>query len=329
MKSIPVYVLSGFLGSGKTTLLTRILNYLKLKGKRPAVIMNEIGDVNLDGLLINDDVPVAEMLNGCICCTIREDLSSTLLDIYHQVQPDVIVIESTGIANPLELIEGITNASLIAGIELRLVTTVVSAPHFLALTHAERGKTRRLMEEQIRCADLLLLNKTDQLTGEYNQEVKNELEQLNPHAKLVETLRCEIGMDLLFTSSHREAELNDQNVQQHSIEKMDEHSHHHTHKHVMTYTHRFDGVVDRQKFENLFSKIPTEVYRAKGIIKFTKDKDLYLFQFAYRELEIIKIKPQQSVEPKSLKPVAVFIGEHFDKIQVKNAIQELTSIKMN
>lgn len=83
MKSIPVYVLSGFLGSGKTTLLTRILNYLKLKGKRPAVIMNEIGDVNLDGLLINDDVPVAEMLNGCICCTIREDLSSTLLDIYH------------------------------------------------------------------------------------------------------------------------------------------------------------------------------------------------------------------------------------------------------
>lgn len=315
---IPVYVLSGFLGSGKTTLLSNMLKYLKLNGKRPSVILNEIGDVNLDGLLINDEVPVAEMLNGCICCTMREDLSSTLLNIYRQVKPDIIIIESTGIANPLELIEGITNATLEADIELRLVTTVVSASHFLALAHRERGKSLRLMKEQIRCADLILLNKTDQLTGEYNSEVKNRLVQLNPHANLVETFRCDIDMDLLFTSIHS----HDQNEQKHpSIEKTNEHTHHHTHNHVMTYTHRFDGVVDRQKFEKLFSKIPTEVYRAKGIIKFTKDKDQYLFQFAYRELEIIKIKPQQSLEQ-----VAVFIGEHFDKLQVQRSIQELTSI---
>ena len=125
---IPVYVLSGFLGSGKTTLLSNMLKYLMLNGKRPAVIMNEIGNVNLDRLLINDEVPVAEMLNGCICCTMREDLSSTLLNLYRRVKPDIIIIESTGIANPLELIEGITNATLETDIELRLVTTVVSAP---------------------------------------------------------------------------------------------------------------------------------------------------------------------------------------------------------
>ncbi|MCM3729523.1 hypothetical protein M3226_28460 [Neobacillus cucumis] len=80
-----------------------MLKYLQLNGKRPAVIMNEIGDVNLDGLLINDEVLVAEMLNGCICCTMREDLSSTLLNLYRRVKPDIIIIESTGIANPLEL----------------------------------------------------------------------------------------------------------------------------------------------------------------------------------------------------------------------------------
>ncbi|MBD1380766.1 hypothetical protein IC621_11040 [Bacillus sp. IB182487] len=124
-----------------------MLKDLKMHGKRPAVIMNEIGDVNLDGLLVDDDVPVIEMLNRCFCSTIREDLSSTLLNIYRQVQPDVIVIESIGIANPLEFIEGITNASIIAGIELRLVTTVISAPHFFALTHREKSKTRRLLEE--------------------------------------------------------------------------------------------------------------------------------------------------------------------------------------
>ncbi|QIZ09153.1 GTP-binding protein [Priestia megaterium] len=319
---IPVYVLSGFLGSGKTTLLSNMLKYLKLNGKRPAVIMNEIGDVNLDGLLINDEVPVAEMLNGCICCTMREDLSSTLLNLYRRVKPDIIIIESTGIANPLELIEGITNANLEADIELRLVTTVVSAPHFLALAHRERGKSLRLIKEQIRCADLILLNKTDQLTTEYINEVKNMLEELNQHVKIIETVRCEIDMGLMFNSIHRESEHYDQNEQQHpSIEKTNEHSQHHTHNHVMTYTHRFNGVVDREKFEKLFSKIPTEVYRAKGVVKFAQDQEYYLFQFAYREIEIVKINPQQSVEP-----VAVFIGEHFDKNQVQRSIQELTNI---
>ncbi|WP_445506162.1 CobW family GTP-binding protein [Niallia sp. 03190] len=318
MKIIPVYALSGFLGSGKTTLLTGMLNYLKQQGKRPAVIMNEIGDVNIDRLLVDHDVPMTEMLNGCICCTIREDLGATLLNMYHQFQPDIIIIESTGIANPLELIEGITNVSLKVDIELKLVTTVVSAPHFLALTH-ERRKTRRLMEEQIRCADLLLLNKTDQLTDEHNQEVKNQLMQLNPHANIIETLRCDIDMDVLFTSIHREGELRGQNEQYPSIEKASEHTHHHTHNHVMTYTHRFDEAVDRQYFKKLFSEIPSEVYRAKGVIKFIEDHESYLFQYAYREIEFVKINPQQSVEP-----VAVFIGDHFDKIQVKRAIQELT-----
>ena len=178
------------------------------------------------------------------------------------------------------------------------------------------------MEEQIRCADLILLNKTDQLTDEYINEVKNMLEKLNQHVRFIETVRCDIDMGLMFNSIHREADLYYQNEQQEpSIEKTKEHSQHRTHNHVMTYTHRFDGVVDRQKFEKLFSKIPTEVYRAKGVVKFAQDHEYYLFQYAYREIETVKINPQQSVEQ-----VAVFIGEHFDKIQVQRSVQELTSI---
>lgn len=91
METIPVYVLSGFLGSGKTTLLTRMLEYFLQQNKRPAVVMNEIGDVNLDGILVDDKVPLAEMLNGCICCTIREDLSKSLLTIVRKEAPDVIL----------------------------------------------------------------------------------------------------------------------------------------------------------------------------------------------------------------------------------------------
>jgi G3E family GTPase len=134
MEPTPVFVLSGFLGSGKTTLLTNMLEYFLQQNKRPAIIINEIGDINLDGMLVDDNVPMAEML------TIREDLSKNLLSIAKKEQPDVIIIESTGIANPLELIEGITNTSLIVGIDLPQVVTVVSAPHFLDVSRGTKVK---------------------------------------------------------------------------------------------------------------------------------------------------------------------------------------------
>lgn len=75
---VPVYILSGFLGSGKTTLLQRLLEHWKDQGLRPAVVMNELGEVNLDGLLVEQTVPMAELLGGCICCSIRGDLSTEL-----------------------------------------------------------------------------------------------------------------------------------------------------------------------------------------------------------------------------------------------------------
>jgi G3E family GTPase len=323
METIPVFVLSGFLGSGKTTLLTNMLKYYLQQNKRPAVIMNEIGDVNIDGMLVDDDVPMAEMLNGCICCTIREDLSKSLLSIVKKEKPDVIIIESTGIANPLELIEGITNTSLIVGIDLRLVVTVVSAPHFLGASRGNKGKTTRLMEEQIRCADLILLNKIDLIEENDFNEVNIRLRELNPKARIEETMRCNVEINSLI---HIASMTNKQSPNHEPEMKMKKHLHvltndgqqHHTHNHVMVFTHYFDKPIDHKKFEKLFSQLPAEVYRAKGILQFTKSKDRFLFQYAYREMEIVKLDTQQEVQT-----VAVFIGEHFDKVQVEQAIRQL------
>lgn len=93
-QSIPIYLLSGFLGSGKTTLLKQLLDQLKENGKKPAIIMNEVGDVNVDSHLIDHNIPMKEMLSGCICCTISGDLGMTILNLCREYQPDVIVIES-------------------------------------------------------------------------------------------------------------------------------------------------------------------------------------------------------------------------------------------
>jgi G3E family GTPase len=287
--------------------------------------MNEIGDVNLDGMLVDDDVPMAEMLNGCICCTIREDLSKSLFTMVRNEKPDVIIIESTGIANPLELIEGITNTSLIVEIDLRLVITVVSAPHFLDESRGKKGKTTRLMEEQIRCADLILLNKIDLIEGKDCNEVNIRLRELNPKARIEETMRCNVEINSLIHMTSM-TNIQSQSPGHEPEKKMKKHlqvvpnegQQHHTHDHVMVYTHYFDKPIDHKKFEKLFSQLPSEVYRAKGILQFTKSEDRFLFQYAYREMEIVKLNTQQEVQT-----VAVFIGEHFNKQQVDQVIREL------
>ncbi|MCK9859652.1 GTP-binding protein [Paenibacillus sp. ATY16] len=324
METIPVYVLSGFLGSGKTTLLTKMLDYYLQQNMKPAVVMNEIGDVNLDGMLVDDNVPMAEMLNGCICCTIRDDLSKGLLSIVRTEQPDVIIIESTGIANPLELIEGITNTSLIVGIELQLVITVVSAPHFLDASRGPKGKTVRLMQEQIRCADLILINKTDLIVQTDFDEMNNSLRELNPKARVEETIRCNIEIDSLMqmTSNNKQTPASEQEIPKnkpfHILSNRGQH--HHTHNHVMVSTHYFEQPIDQHKFEELFGQLPKEVYRAKGFLQFTNSDHRFLFQYAYRELEIVKFDTKQEVQN-----VVVFIGEHFDKELVAQAIRELAS----
>lgn len=123
----PIYILSGFLGSGKTTLLTRLIAHWKERGLKPAVIMNEIGEVNIDGLAADSDVPTSEMLSGCICCTIRSNLPSELAMLIKREQPDVIVIEATGIANPMEILDATAEASLYMRIDVRQMITVIDS----------------------------------------------------------------------------------------------------------------------------------------------------------------------------------------------------------
>ncbi|MFC4779623.1 CobW family GTP-binding protein [Paenibacillus sp. GCM10023252] len=189
---VPVHLLSGFLGSGKTTLLTQIIDYCTAEGKRAAVIMNELGDVNLDGQLVDEQVPMAEMLSGCICCTIRGDLAlelKTLVDIHH---PDLIIIESTGAANPMEIIDGVTEAAMYTRIDLRSITTVADGPELLQRRRTGKGRTFKLMQEQIRCASRILLNKVDRLEPEELVEAQQLLRELNAHAPIQATVRCRL-----------------------------------------------------------------------------------------------------------------------------------------
>ncbi|MEK3734664.1 GTP-binding protein [Paenibacillus sp. FSL M8-0334] len=194
----PIYILSGFLGSGKTTLLTRFISHWKQQGLKPAIVMNEIGEVNIDGYIAGQDVPTAEMLSGCICCSIRSDLSSELALLIQREQPDVIAIEATGVANPVEILDAIAEASLYMKVDLKQLITVVDAGHLLELHREQKGKTYRLMQEQIRAATLLILNKIDRIQDHEQAEIRQLLTRWNPYAPIVPASHCEVDVEALL-----------------------------------------------------------------------------------------------------------------------------------
>ncbi|WP_413377597.1 GTP-binding protein [Paenibacillus taichungensis] len=198
--SIPVYILSGFLGSGKTTLLVQLIEHWQQQGLRPAVVMNELGEVNLDGQIVDASVPMMEMLGGCICCTVRGDLGLQLADLVQEESPDVIIIEATGAANPMEILDAVTETSLYMRLKLKSLITVVDAAHLSGLYQEQKGQTFKLMQEQIRCASVLLLNKTDRVNEQQLADLRDLLARWNGFAPVLPTVKCEVDMDMLLRS---------------------------------------------------------------------------------------------------------------------------------
>ncbi|WMT39097.1 GTP-binding protein [Paenibacillus sp. D2_2] len=319
-RATPIYILSGFLGSGKTTLLQRLIAKWKDEGLRPAVIMNEIGEVNLDGLMIGPEIPMAEMLGGCICCTIRGDLSMQLYELIQGEQPDVVIIEATGAANPMEIFDAVSESSLLLKLDIRPMITVVDAAHLAALYEAQQGKTYRLMIEQIRCGSWLILNKADLVSAEQRTELQALLQRLNPYAKIVIAEKCEVDMEQIL--SRGDAAVGKDTLTQshhdHESHNHGSHSAHHSHEHVTVYTHYFTGPVNSLDFEKFIKELPREVYRGKGILHFSDTSSRFMFQYAYREADFVKINPQGDVPD-----VAVFIGEHFDKTALAEGLKNL------
>ena len=323
-KRIPIILLSGFLGSGKTTLLMNIIERLDTQGVKPAILLNEIGEINVEGHAIKSDVPTSEVLGGCICCSSKGDLTSELHQMISQYNPDIIIVESTGVAHPIETIDAITELSMYKHIQLSHVVTVVDSKQFVQAFRGRKTTTTRLLKEQTACASQLILNKVDRLEAEEVLEAEQFIREWNPHAQLHISRHCKIS-DWSWLD---EALDSDYEYQSHKAPHSCSHHEdkpctHHSHQHVMSYTHYWNNPIHSKQFENWLMQLPQNIYRAKGIVRFCDIPSRYLFQFAYRESDFIKIEPQGKVLD-----AAVFIGEHFDQAWLIEQLQRLERLEL-
>ena len=216
---LPATVLSGFLGAGKTTLLNEVLN--NRDGLRVAVIVNDMSEVNIDVALVErggaqlsrTEEQLVEMSNGCICCTLRDDLLEEVSRLAKEGRFDYLLIESTGISEPIPVAQTFTfededGVSLSRVSRLDTMVTVVDMANFLrdyneAQALQERGESlgeddhrtvTDLLIDQIEFADVIVLNKLDLVTGEQAREVEAIITALNPVAEVIPTTRCQVPL---------------------------------------------------------------------------------------------------------------------------------------
>lgn len=195
---IPVTILTGFLGAGKTTLLNHVLT--ADHGQKIAVIVNEFGEVGIDNqLVIGADEEIFEMNNGCICCTVRSDLIDILRNLLeakfdetgNKVHFDRVLIETTGLADPAPVAQTFFVDELMSNFfKLDAIVTVVDAKH--AEQHLDEGHEA---QEQVAFADVILLNKSDLVSGEDLVKLEYRLKNMNPYAKIHRTQHSEIQID--------------------------------------------------------------------------------------------------------------------------------------
>jgi G3E family GTPase len=327
--SVGVYILTGYLGSGKTTLLQKLLAYLRTQGGNVVVMMNEMGEEDIDGEQLQGfGFPVKKMLDGCICCSIRGELTDGLKEIISSIRPDHILIETTGVADPIDVVDAMTHPELYDKIDLKGIISVVDASRFLDLNSRFQSSHAliKTVRNQVKYADLLILNKIDLVTPDVLEKVKGKLTDLNPAAPLHLTIHSDTDLAGLLSVKRLAERAAAERTQDRAfaapvqksigrfspLQKIKQSlgltsGQPSLYNSIETFSYHFKAPVDAKKFEDFLWDLPKNVYRAKGYVLFKGRDELISFQHTDNQVNLF---PFENFGPKM---VAVFIGEGLDK----------------
>jgi G3E family GTPase len=270
MLRTPITLITGPLGSGKTTLLRHILDTHPAK---IAIVMNEFGEIAIDTKIIEGkNVRIAELGGGCVCCSLLGEFEAAVNEIIEKVAPEMIIVETTGLAEPEALVFDIQDA--LPQCRLDGVVSVIDADMFVRFP--EIGHTTRL---QIEGADILLLNKIDLIEPVQVEPLETKLREINRAAAIVRTERCRIDPELLFGIG-RTATV----AARGPGSPIPATAHEHELK-FESFAFTSGTIFSRDCFERFADSLPANVIRAKGFVRFADGPQLFNFVVSRWDLE--------------------------------------------
>ncbi|AMA73353.1 MULTISPECIES: CobW family GTP-binding protein [Aneurinibacillus] len=320
MTRIPVIILSGFLGSGKTTLLLRLLHEATGRNLQPAVLMNELGTIDVDGRLINatmqENQVLEKLLDGCICCSKKSEVVESMEKLLHK-RPDVIFVELTGVANPEEVVDLLVEPQLKEKVRFHSILTTIDSYYYLEYTSIFEIDRQlvRTVKRQVKVADMIIVNKTEGMKENHKNKLLKALRKQNDCSPILFTTYSDIDLAPVFDIIERQEPINtaDLSVQDladlevaahesgHHYEKGQKHSEHahvhlHAHRHeqedangsysrVQTFTLPATGTVQQKKLERFLKSYHPRLLRAKGYLTVESKTGIYLMQYAAKRTE--------------------------------------------
>ena len=296
-----VTIVNGFLGSGKTTFLNNYMPQILKNDEKVALIVNEFGNFDMDGQLLNHLATKISLMHGCVCCNLQTELVSTIQHLIEHNQVEHIVIEATGIANPIDMMVACEDPQLINRVQSPEVITLVAAPDLISFTSLSSSK-RQLLEDQLRAGHHVLINKTDLVKSHVKKEIINHIRDFAPNSHLV------------WTSFGKVNQLLDDHIENNT--SLIKHSQGHPVFQSMTYT--FQGPVSREAFAAFILKFPDTILRVKGFLKLREHpNETMVFQYTH------PIPSLESAGDEEVPLTLVFIGEYLDKSKLRDQLDML------
>lgn len=309
-----VTIITGYLGSGKTTLVNHILT--KNKGIKFAVIVNEFGEIGIDNeLIVKTKEDIIELSNGCICCQVRGDLIQMILNILKKHKNmQHLIIETSGVANPIPVAQTFFLKELQTLTELDAIITVVDADHF------EHNLKQSNGEDQVKAADIILLNKKETVSDKKREHIKKEIQTVAPHARIIETSHSIIPLELILNIGQFDVK---RFLDKKGNWKEDDHAHDEFGNHIekdgiISFMFKAEKPLNIQKFQLFAQKIPETIFRSKGIIYFKGLNNKAIYQQVGRRIDVKTEFPWKKEKKQTM---LVFIGKEFDSKKIEEALK--------